>query len=94
MIIKILPINETMYWTNGGQTTALTNARIDAVNAHTQSIFSGVSGAVLVDAKSALAPSGQLLPAHTIDGLHLSASGYAVLIPLIQTALTDLAVIY
>lgn len=94
VIIKILPINESMYWTNGGQTAALTNARIDAVNAHTQAVFGNRPGFVIVDAKAALAPNGQLLPAYTIDGLHPSAAGYAVLYPMIQAAFAQLAVIY
>lgn len=87
VIIKILPVNETMY-------SGVTNAQIDAVNAHTQTVFGGRSGFAIVDAKSVLAPSGQLLPAYTIDGLHLSAAGYAQLYPLIQAALSSLAVIY
>lgn len=87
VIIKILPVNETMY-------SSVTNASIDAVNAHTQAVFGGRSGFAIVDAKSMLAPSGQLLPAYTIDGLHLSAAGYAQLYPLIQAALASLAVIY
>jgi lysophospholipase L1-like esterase len=87
VIIKILPVNETMY-------SSVTNASIDAVNAHTQVIFGSRSGFVIVDAKSVLAPDGQLLPAYTIDGLHLSAAGYAQLYPLIQAALRQLVVIY
>lgn len=89
VIVKILPVNETMYQAGGGS-TFLTNANIDAVNAHTQSIFSGVSGIALVDAKSTLAPAGQLLPAYTLDGLHLSGAGYAALYPLIISAMTSL----
>lgn len=85
VIVKILPINESMY-------TAVTNADIDAVNAHTQSVFSSRTNFAIVDAKSTLAPSGQLLQTYTIDGLHLSAAGYAQLYPLIQTALTSLGI--
>ena len=94
VIVKILPINETMFWAQSGcpMCTALTNARIDAVNTHTQTVFAGRSGFAIVDAKSVLAPSGQLLPAYTIDGLHLSAAGYAQLYPLIQAALVSLGV--
>lgn len=79
IIILILPVNETMY-------ASVTNAEIDAVNAHTKTIMAGRSGFVVVDAKPTLAPQGQLLPQYTIDGLHLSAAGYAALIPLIQSA--------
>lgn len=85
VIVKILPINSTMY-------SSVTNASIDAVNAHTQTVFAGRSGFALVDAKSTLAPSGDLLPAYTLDGLHLSAAGYAQLYPLIQTAMTTLGI--
>lgn len=84
VIIKILPVNEAMY-------TGVTNAQIDAVNAEFDFDFGGRSGFVIVDAKSVLAPSGQLLPAYTIDGLHLSAAGYAQLYPLIQSAILGLA---
>jgi lysophospholipase L1-like esterase len=83
VIIKILPVNETMY-------SGITNAQIDAVNAHTQSVFGGRSGFAIVDAKAILAPAGQLLPAYTIDGLHPTAAGYAQLYPLYQAAFASL----
>lgn len=87
IIVKILPINETMYHSQGGQTTALTNARIDAVNAHTQSVFGGRTGFVIVDAKASLVDSsGQLAAANTIDGLHLLPAGYSILTPQIKAA--------
>lgn len=80
IIVKILPVNEALY-------SGVTNAQIDAVNAHIQSVFGGRSGFVIVDAKSTLAPSGQLLAAYTIgDGLHLSAAGDAVIAASIQAA--------
>jgi lysophospholipase L1-like esterase len=86
IIVKVLPINESLY-------SGVTNAQIDAVNAHTQSVFGKRAGFAVVDAKSTLAPNGQLLPAYTIDGLHLSAAGYAKLYPLIQTAAASIGVI-
>lgn len=87
VIVKILPVNESIY-------ANVTNAQIDAVNAHTQTVFGSRSGFAIVDAKSVLAPAGQLLPAYTIDGLHLSAAGYAQLYPLIQAAMNSLSVAY
>lgn len=85
VIVKILPVNETMY-------SSVTNSQIDAVNAHTQTVFGSRTDFAIVDAKSVLAPSGQLLPAYTTDGLHLSAAGYALLYPLIGAALSTLSV--
>lgn len=87
VIVKILPVNETMYH-------SVTNAQIDAVNAHIQAVFGNRPGFAIVDAKAVLAPNGQLDPANTIDGLHLSAAGYAKYYPLEQAALAQLAVIY
>lgn len=85
VIVKILPVNESMY-------SGVTNAQIDAVNAEIEADFGNRSGFGAVDAKSVLAPSGQLLPAYTIDGLHLSAAGYALLYPLITAAIVSLGV--
>lgn len=87
VIVKILPVNEAMYH-------SVTNAQIDAVNAHTQAVFGDRPGFAIVDAKAALAPTGQLDPANTIDGLHLSAAGYAKYYPLEQAALASLGVNY
>ena len=79
IVIKILPVNETMY-------SGITNVHIDAVNAEITTDFAARTGFIIVDAKSTLAPAGQLLPAYTIDGLHLSAAGYAALEPLVTAA--------
>ncbi len=70
LVIKIRPVNETMY-------SGVTNAQIDAVNAEIDTKFGGRAGFTVIDLKSTLAPSGQLLPAYTIDGVHLSAAGVA-----------------
>jgi lysophospholipase L1-like esterase len=85
VIVKILPVNETMY-------SGVTNSEIDAVNIEFDKDFGNRTGFVIIDAKSALAPTGQLDPANTIDGLHLSATGYAKLYPLIQSAISSLGI--
>lgn len=89
VIVKPLPINTTIYPNPNGRNTA-----IDAVGNYIQTKYSGKSGVAIVDAKSALAPTGQLDPAYTPagDGVHLNAAGYAVLQPLINTALQSLGV--
>ena len=89
VIVKPLPINTTIYTNPNGR-----NSAIDAVGNYVQAKYAGKTGVAIVDAKSALAPSGQLDPAYTPagDGVHLNAAGYAVLQPLIQTALQSIGV--
>lgn len=89
IIVKPLPINTTIYTNPNGR-----NSAIDAVGNYIQAKYAGKTGVAIVDAKSALAPSGQLNPAYTPagDGVHLNAAGYAVLQPLIQTALQSIGV--
>jgi lysophospholipase L1-like esterase len=72
--------------------SGVTNSEIDAVNIEFDKDFGNRTGFVIIDAKSALAPTGQLDPANTIDGLHLSATGYAKLYPLIQSAISSLGI--
>lgn len=73
VICKLLPV------TDGVAPSTLSNAKIDVVNQSIASKLSGRPGIALVDVKSTLAPSGQLLSSYSIDGLHLNASGYDVL---------------
>lgn len=80
VIVLTLPINETMF-------TATTNAEIDSINDYAKTKFANRAGFTVIDTKPTLAPSGQLLPAYTIDGIHLSATGYDALRPLIKAAL-------
>lgn len=80
VIVKVLPINESMF-------SGTTNALIDSFNAYLQTKFDGRAGFTVVDLKAALAPSGQLAAANTIDGLHLSAAGKAIWINSVRAAL-------
>lgn len=79
IIVAPLPINESMFF-------GCLNSDIDSVVSHIQSIYAGNPNFVVVNAKSALAPQGQLLPSYTYDGCHLSPAGYAQLFPLIVSA--------
>jgi lysophospholipase L1-like esterase len=87
IIIKILPVNEALY-------SSVKNADIDAVNTHMQAVFGNRPGFAIVDAKSVLAPNGQLLPQYSVgDGVHPSAAAYSQLYPMIQAAAASIGVI-
>jgi lysophospholipase L1-like esterase len=84
IIVHILPINESMFYST-------TNTRIDAINAYIDTKVAAAPAGVftVVDVKAQLAPEGQLLPEYTPvgDGCHLSAAGYAILKQAIKNAL-------
>lgn len=81
VICKIMPIDETRF------SSPVTNAKIDSINSYLQAKFMSRSGFAIVDAKADLAPSGSLMPQLSIDGIHLNATGYSILIPKIAAAI-------
>lgn len=82
VIVKVLPINESMFHST-------TNAVIDSINAYIDTKFSGRSGFAVVDTKPVLAPTGQLDPAYTPDGLH-PTNAYDLIAPMISSALASI----
>lgn len=66
--IPVLPVTATY------RSPGITNATIDELN---RTVLTATD-APIIDLRSALSPAGILDPRHTTDGLHLSASGYAV----------------
>lgn len=84
VVCKIMPIDEARF------SPPVTNAKIDTINGYLQTKFHGRSGVVVMDMKPDLAPTGQLLPQYSVDGLHLGPAGYSILAARIAAAIRSL----
>ena len=85
-LVSVLPVNEGESYK--GKVYIRTNQKIQALNLAYRELAQGMMNVEFInDFDSFLGEDGQLKPAYTTDGLHLSVAGYRILAQALQEIL-------
>ena len=85
-LVSVLPVNEGESYK--GTVYIRTNQKIQALNLAYRELAQGMMNVEFINVfDSFLGEDGQLKPAYTTDGLHLSVAGYRILAQALQEIL-------